>query len=109
MQEDESSDVLVLFYCAADGDPQQLCCVHSIPLQPGAVGGSRCDRGEGRACCLVLTKKDPHSGRPSLTYWAILYINSEVQHCGIGLQPGNLREIISHGCNVGTLLPCDQI
>ncbi|XP_078023261.1 platelet-derived growth factor D isoform X3 [Epinephelus lanceolatus] len=51
-----------------DGDPQQLCCVHSISLQTGAVVGSWCRRGEGRACRLLLTKKDPQSRRPILTY-----------------------------------------
>lgn len=72
MQEDERSDVLIPFYCAAaDGDPQQHCCAHSISLQTGAVVGGWCNRGEGRACRLVLTKKDPRSRGPILTLCAI--------------------------------------
>ena len=40
MREVERSDVLSPFYCAADGDPQRLCCVHSISSRTGAVVGS---------------------------------------------------------------------
>lgn len=47
IQEDESDRVLIMFYRAADGDPPQLCCAHSISLQTGAVVGSWCDRGGG--------------------------------------------------------------
>lgn len=64
----EQSCYLVLY--AADGDPQQLCCVHSILLQTGAVSGTCCNRGEGRAL-LVLTNKDQRSRRPILTNWVI--------------------------------------
>lgn len=49
MQEDKS----VPLYCAADGDPQQLCCIHSNSLQmvqllvAGVIEG----RGERAALC----------------------------------------------------------
>lgn len=86
--------------------PTLLCCrwwlLTTVQLlksftADGAVVGSWRDRGAGKVCCLVLTKKDPHRRRPILTDRATH--KTVVQHAGQSLWFSKLKEIISQGCN----------
>lgn len=56
-----------------------------------------CDRGEGKVCCVVLTKEDPHGRRPILIGTDTQ--KTVVHHADQGLWFSILKEIISKGGN----------